>query len=103
MARVTGRVYPSPAAPATARTRTMASGPYATEAIASRESAASPWVAVRRCRSPEMIRGEGGAVVFPAGPEDLGRTVIVTGTSGGGTLIVRAAQGEGSPSVGVRF
>ena len=52
MARVTGSVNPSPCAPAAASTRTIASGPYATDAIASSDSAASPVTAVSRCRSP---------------------------------------------------
>lgn len=52
MASVTGSVKPRPRAPAPARTRTIASGPYATDAIASSDSAARPVTAVSRCRSP---------------------------------------------------
>lgn len=52
MVSVTGRVKPSPAPPARASTSTIASGPYATDAIASRESAARPPTTDRRCRSP---------------------------------------------------
>ncbi|CAM5408311.1 hypothetical protein STANM309S_06378 [Streptomyces tanashiensis] len=52
MASVTGSVKPSPYPPAAASTSTMASGPYATDAIASSDSAARPVTAVSRCRAP---------------------------------------------------
>ena len=47
MATVTGSVRRSAAVPAAASTRTMASGPYATELSASSDSAASPSKLVR--------------------------------------------------------
>jgi len=48
-------------------TRTIASGPYATDAIASSESAARPVTAVSRCRSPVS----GGSSAAGASPGSI--------------------------------
>src|ERR1022692_1839155 len=59
IAAVTGSVYARPVVPAAASTMTIASGPYATEESASRESAARPSSAVSRCLSPALSPAPG--------------------------------------------
>ncbi len=77
MQRVTGRVKPRPYAPAAARIRTTDSGPYATEAIASRERAARPWTEVRRCRASGSGAGPGAGVgAEPEGDGPVIRSVV---------------------------
>ncbi|MFI7641533.1 hypothetical protein [Nonomuraea sp. NPDC049400] len=70
MVSVTGMVNPSPAPPANASTSTIASGPYATDAIASSDSAASPPTTDSRCRSPVSTGSSAAVGVFTTDMEN---------------------------------
>src|SRR3569833_4482114 len=91
MASVTGSVQPRAAPPPAASTMTMASGPYATEAMASRDSAASPPSTDRRSRSPTSGRSvlrRADSTLIGAGPSRL-EPVAQTGL---GHQVARAAR-----------
>src|SRR5437868_1163875 len=91
MTRVTGRVSRTWEVPAATSTRAIASGPYATELRASRESATSPWTLVRRLLSPSPWRNWSFGRRRPAS----GPRVDTTARDGSN---VRLVSGFGTPA-----